>query len=345
MATLQDVARLAGVSTATASLALNGRPVNETTRQRVLDSAKKLNYVPNRIGRTLITGETKTIELVIVGSREYADIVTGTSLFYYIMQGVLTVLDEWGYSLRFDHRFYQDKSFLSHFKNKVAERSLDGVIVIPQYSFRYAFVDVFEELAFPYMLLCPERIAGTRNFVDMGNCVGGRLVADLFGSMGAQSIAFINGPPSHVDAIERERGFFAGLQEMGYSTADVVKRYGDFTVPSGEKAVAEILATARPDAVFCANDYMAAGALKALMDTGLEVPGDVTLVGYDNNDIAPALTPALTTVDNRFEELGEHLAHVLLNLIRGIPTSTAVHVKPTLVPRASHLPLSSTAAL
>jgi DNA-binding LacI/PurR family transcriptional regulator len=89
MATLTEVADLAGVSIATVSTALNGGPVQESTRKRVLDCAKQLNYIPNRIGRTLNTGKSNTIALLMMTCAEYADIVHTTSPFYYLQQGVL----------------------------------------------------------------------------------------------------------------------------------------------------------------------------------------------------------------------------------------------------------------
>jgi DNA-binding LacI/PurR family transcriptional regulator len=144
----------------------------------------------------------------------------------------------------------------------------------------------------------------------------------------------INGPETHVDAIERERGFFEGLVAAG--VRKVAKRYGDFTVPSGTVAMESILLEFTPDAVFCANDYMAAGAMRILRQRGLRVPDDVAVVGYDNTDICLALDPTLTTVDYRAEEVGRCMATGLLELVGGKVKSLGMAIRPFVVERESH---------
>ena len=144
----------------------------------------------------------------------------------------------------------------------------------------------------------------------------------------------INGPETHVDAIERERGFFEGLLAAGIKK--VTKRYGDFTVPSGTLAMESIMKEFTPDAVFCSNDYMAAGAMKVLRAHRLKIPDDVAIVGYDNTDLCLALDPTLTTVDYQAEEVGRSLAAGLLELVGGNVKSLALSVRPFLVERESH---------
>ncbi len=145
----------------------------------------------------------------------------------------------------------------------------------------------------------------------------------------------INGPETHVDAIERERGFFEGLVAAG--VRKVTKRYGDFTIPSGTTAMESILTEFTPDGVFCSNDYMAAGAMKVLRGRGLVVPDDVAVVGYDNTDLCLALDPTLTTVDYRAAEVGRCMATQLLALVSGKVKTVSEVIRPFLVERQSHL--------
>jgi DNA-binding LacI/PurR family transcriptional regulator len=108
----------------------------------------------------------------------------------------------------------------------------------------------------------------------------------------------------------------------------------------------EILEKERPEAVFCANDYMAAGAIKRLSESGIRVPGDVSVIGYDNNDICQGIVPSLTTVDHRLEELGQCLGQGLLDLIDGTETEVRKTIMPVLVERQSHsLRLTNSPAL
>ena len=334
MTTLKDVAGLAGVSTATASLALNGGKVNAETRQRVLSVARRLNYIPNRVGRMLNTGRSGTICLLFMTSIRHADIVHHTSLFYYLLEGIMDVTRKAKYSLRLEIRSHEDPDLLLFFEQMIGDRSQDGLIIIPEFLTDYPFLGLLQARKFPYIMFRPARFGSDVNFVDIENASGGRMVADLLVSLGHRRVALINGPQTHVDAIERERGFLEALAGAGIH--DVAKRYGDFLIQSGFNAMKEILKEERPEAVFCANDYMAAGAIKHLSESGLRVPDDLTVIGYDNNDICQGIVPSLTTVDHRLEELGRRLGQGLLSLIEGTETEVRKSIMPTLVERQSH---------
>lgn len=334
MATIKDVAELAGVSVGTASMALSGGEVKESTRKRVLECAKRLNYIPNRIGRTLNTGKSNTIALLMMTSVKYADIVHKTSLFYYLQQGVLAVVDRANYSLRLDVKAHEDPDLLDYFERVIGDRTLDGIIIVPQYRRDYPFIYPLQQRAFPYVMMRPACFGTDVNYVDLDNYRGGQLVAQLFTRQGCRRVAMINGPETHLDAIEREHGFFEGLVAAGVEQA--TKRYGDFTIPSGTAAMESILQDFTPDAVFCANDYMAAGALKVLRGRGLAVPEDVAVVGYDNTDLCLALDPTLTTVDYRAADVGQCMATELLALISGKAKSVGTVIRPYLVERESH---------
>lgn len=333
MTTLKDVAALAGVSTATVSLALNGGPVNAKTREIVKSAARQLNYVPNKVGQMLTSGRSDTIELIILTKDEYPNIVRKTSLFYYLMEGVLAVADQRNVAVRFAVKPY-DANLVPYLIELVGSCTVDGAIIIPQFNLSSSYTRILDRKNFPYVLLRPASFGNDASFVDMGNVEGGKLVADLFISCGAQRVGIINGPASHVDAIERERGFTTALFDGGAALVATVN--GDFTVESGFKAMQAIATRKLPDAVFCANDYMAAGALRFLRSVGALVPEDIALVGYDNNDIATAVDPELTTVDNRFFDLGSALTANLLSLIDGASERIGVTIPPKLILRRSH---------
>lgn len=334
MTTLKDIAELAGVSTATVSLALNDGKVSEKTRQRVLAIARRLNYVPNRVGRMLHTGRARTICLLFMTSPRHADIVHHTSLFYYLIEGVLAIADHAKYSLRLEVKSHEDPDLLLFFDQVVGDRSLDGIIIVPQFLTDYPFLHTLQTKSFPYVMFRPARFGAEVNYVDIENAEGGRLVAHLFARLGHSKIAMINGPQTHVDAIERERGFMEGLSSAGIDK--LTRRNGDFLIQSGFSAMKTILEELKPDAVFCANDYMAAGAIKFLWEAGLRVPEDISVVGYDNNDICEGIVPSLTTIDHRLEELGQCLAKGLLALIEGTVPNVRKAILPRLIERQSH---------
>jgi len=339
MSNLKDVASLAGVSISTVSLALNGRKVNAVTRARVIDCAKRLNYVPSRIGRTLNTGRSDTVCLLVMTQAGLHDVFE-TSLMYYFLQGVLRVLDRQNYSLRLEVKSHDDVDLKNYFAQVVGDQSLDGIILVPQFLRDYFFLEFLRDAEFPYVVLQPSRFGHQVNLVDIENAHGGRLVGELFARCGYRRVAMINGPERNIDAIERERGFFEALEDAEIS--ETARRFGDFTILSGLNAMADLMEF-RPDAVFCANDYMAAGAMKFLTESGIRIPQEVAVVGYDNNDISIGVVPALTTVDNRLKEAGERIAEELLNLVKGNKDLVHQSIVPVLVERQSHTDSPSSA--
>jgi len=243
-------------------------------------------------------------------------------------------VDAANYSLRFDVKSHEDTTLMTYFEKAVGERTLDGIIIVPQFLRDYPFINLLQRHGFPYVMLRPSRFANATNYVDMDNFHGGKIVAKLFRRLGYQRIALINGPESHLDAIERGRGFMDGLSTSG--SVRFVEAHGDFTILSGVTAMKRILKKFRPEAVFCANDYMAAGALRFLHESGINVPNQVAVVGYDNYDICVGTVPPLTTVDNHFEELGKSLAQEVLRLINGKTKLVHQSITATLIERQSH---------
>lgn len=293
-----------------------------------------MNYVPNAIGRSLTTGRSRTLQLLTLRSHKFADTVRETSLFHYIQESFLSVATDNGYGVRFDVKTIEDADLGPYLEGITGSGAIDGLAIITQFAAHSTHLDSIRRRNFPYVLLQPERFAPELNWIDMGNFAGGALVGQLFASCDANHIALINGPETHVDAIERERGFRHALGRAGLHPVQV--RYGDYTILSGYAAMEELMRDGLPDAVFCANDYMAAGALRRLHEGGIRVPDEAMLVGYDDSDICLGLYPTLTSVNNRFLELGKALASGLLGLIAGARTTVRQSFTPALIKRQTH---------
>ncbi|NQT59730.1 MAG: LacI family DNA-binding transcriptional regulator [Bacteroidetes bacterium] len=340
MSTLKDVAALAGVSPATVSLALNGKSVGEETRRLVVDCAKQLNYVPNRIGQTLITGKTHTILMVILNSTRYTNLVVDTTFFYNYIEGVLESAGKHGYSVTFDVRNWEDPDLDDFFYQKVHGKSVDGIIIIPQYERHMSFLKILD--GFPFVVLnshlTDEKITSFR--VD--NYLGGRLVARYMQKCGFKSIAFINGPEEHYDASERRRGFFDVFNSEAGTDPDIIEDSGDWTIRCGYEAAVRIFEKKQVEALFCGNDFMASGVLRYLYKQGLRVPEDVSLIGYDNMGLSKAIYPRLTTVDGRLPDIGFGLGELLLSRIGVTSIDQPVEMlKPKLIIRESTKPNTS----
>src|SRR5580704_12380068 len=154
MANLREVAELAGVSIATASMALRGGGnIRESTRLRVMTCAKRLNYTPNQIGRTLNTGKANAIALLMMTSAVSADIVRGTSLFYHLVRGVLSVVDEAKHGLRLDVKSHEDPDLMQYFDQVVGGCFLDGIIIVPQFVRDYIAAMPLGTVKSPYLLV------------------------------------------------------------------------------------------------------------------------------------------------------------------------------------------------
>ncbi len=338
MSTLKDVASMAGVSPATASLAINGKSVNEKTRKRVLDCATKLNYVPNKIGQTLITGKSNTIHLVILNSSKYANLVVDTSFFYYYIEGVLEAASAQGYSVTFDVRNWEDPDLKEYFYSMAHGKSVDGIIIIPQYIRPYMFSEILGD--FPCVILNPHTDEGNFESFCINNYLGGCILAEYMKTCGFSDIAFINGPEEHFDASQRRKGFFDIISSSGSSGIVIAEEHGDWTIRSGYEAAGSIFKKKRVEAVFCGNDYMASGVFRFLSQNGYKVPEDVSLIGYDNVGLSRAVYPRLTTVDSFLSETGLGMGNLLLRKIGAIKKEQPAILTPKLIIRESSKPIN-----
>ena len=292
-ATIADVARLCGVSTTTVSHVLTGkRPVAEATRERVQAAVRELGYRPNHVARNLRVGSSQMIAVVV------PDI---TNPFYsQLTRGLADRLgSSYGsYVCSTDGSAARERFFI---EDAVA-RGADGIVMS-------SVAPAAEPASARAGLGTPMVCVGGGLDAD---AVDGVLSADRDGSYaavqhlltrGAQRVAMIAGPRS--TAASRLEGYHQALRDHAPVDARPVVVNGDFTRSSGRIAMTKLMRTRRrPDAVFCANDLMAIGALDATRELGLQVPQDVRLVGFDDIEAASLVSPALTTVANPAYESG-----------------------------------------
>jgi DNA-binding LacI/PurR family transcriptional regulator len=311
--TTHDVARKAGVSQATVSLVLSGNPrarVAPATRERVMEAAETLGYRPNILARGLVRGRSYAIGVVVpdLTNPFYLDVVTGAQ----------RVAAEAGYAvLPGDTR---ESTPIRHLE-ALRARQVDGVIIdgvgaatLPHDALSDLKVVVVDEPS--------ERWPG----VASDALAAGRMAAEHLIGLGHRRLAFI-GPATDVHGFRmRERGFFQALREAGIALPHEWLRRTPPTVSGGQKAMKALLgAGQRPTGVFCANDLIAMGALKAALTAKVAVPGELSIVGCDDVEMASFVTPELTTVAIPARELGARAARLLLRQLDG----QEVSVKPT----------------
>lgn len=318
MVTIKDVAKHAGVSVTTTSYALNGEGnISEATRQRVLAVAEQLNYHPNAFARHLKTSKTHTIGIFITrfGGAFYED----------ILEGIHDVILKTDYEL-----IVCPESRPAH--NILMYRQVDGAIVFDS----KIASDVLLKLAaatFPVVVM--DR-ALQHEFIFpllLDNEQGVRQAFHHFYNQGLRRLSFVAGPLGSFDSSERMRAFLDEARQRGL---DVPIYYGDFTEASGYAAGEALLACANPpEGVFCANDQMAIGLLRALQARGLRAPDDIAVVGFDDILLASYIQPTLSTVRASRALWGAQAATRLLNFLEHHEQIDTQRVPTEFIPRQS----------
>jgi LacI family transcriptional regulator len=300
---IHAVARQAGVSIATVSRVFTGKgPVRESTRERVLEVARRLRYSPHPAARSLSARRTDTLGVVL------PDLYGG--FYSELLRGLDVAARREGFHLLVSGS-HSDPAEVSAVLAALSGR-VDGLVLM--------FPDLDSAtlparlLDTPVLLLnC--RVEGLRaDTIRVANRQGAEEVVRHLLGLGHRRIAMIAGPDSNLDAVERRHGFLAALREAGVEPAVAP---GHFTEESGHRAARELLAAApRPTAIFAANDAMALGCLHAAHELGLRVPDDLALVGFDDIPGVSYVTPPLTTVHVPISELGERAVARLLAVLR-----------------------------
>lgn len=297
-ATIRDVAARAGVSTATVSRSLRGHTnVSPATREAVATAARELHYRPSGVARSLKLRSTRIIGLIVTDIEN--------PYFPQIVRAVEDAAREWGYSvLLADGRRDPEREIES--LEVLAEREVDGLIIASTALTR-RHTDRIKELRCPIVIVNSESTVPGVPAIMSDNVAGGRLAAEHLLSLGHHVLAFAALPGIDAGAIgERVAGVRAALADAGRDAGSLTVISGETGVDDGDAAVGLALALAPSTTAFiCANDLTAIGAIRGLRARGRSVPGDVSVVGFDDIDIVPHLDPPLTTVRQATFEMGE----------------------------------------
>lgn len=341
--TITDVARTVGMSKATVSLALNRSPlVAEKTRSRVLEAAELLGYRANYFARRLSTGKSEIIGLYILrGEEQKCTWALPSSWTFYnpILKSVSAYLSENNYRLQLEViDFHQARDGL--IANIIKERSLDGILLLVQDEGDYGFLEVAKNMRFP-MAIMNGRLRQEFSSVKTDNKMGGKKVAKYLLGLGHIRIAHISGPKHDFNAVERKMGFMEALQEKGISLNPSYMKLGDWQIESGHREAKQLLTlNERPTAIFCANDHMAVGAMQAVEEFGLQIPQDVSIVGFDNIEICSFVSPKLTTMEQSLDQMAIMAVQEVLRQIReGTEAVNHTNLEPRFVARESCAPL------
>jgi len=314
--TRADVARRARVSVATVSYVINAgpRPVSQTTRARVLRAIQQLDYRPSEIARSLRLQRTRTIGLILPD--------TANPFFSAVAKGVEDAGFAAGYSVLLGHSGY-DVSRERAYAEVMISKQVDGVIYI-QATTDAATAQSLLQHRIPTVAVDREIVGVEIDCVVADNYGGSRAATEHLVKLGHRRIACILRSPALSNARERLRGYQAILAEAGLDPNPGYLRFGGAGYEDGRRAVEQLFTLdPRPTAVLAFPDIVAVGAIRGIVDAGLRVPEDVSVVGFDDIPSSGFMDPALTTVAMPKREMGQRAAEVLLARIAGAEPDAA----------------------
>ncbi|MGN7761504.1 LacI family DNA-binding transcriptional regulator [Paenibacillus sp. 22594] len=307
MITIKDIARVAGVSHTTVSRALNGSPlIKKVTRDKIEKIAAEMNYVPNYSAKSLVTKRSFTIGLF------FSSIEQGTSASFLVdaIKGISHILDE-NFNLTVNgidgvHNF-----------GNIQPQRFDGILVMSQSDEDNAFIYHVKKMGIPLVVLNRQlEDPGIMNVVA-NDREGVKAAIDYAVRLGHQKFAMIEGKPGFKSSSERKQGFMDSLIAHRLPLNSDYFAAGDYSIESGYTAMAALLLLEDPPtAVFCSNDDMAIGAMNACYAHKADVPGQISLIGFDDIMFARYTNPALTTVRKPITEISELGTKMLVQLLQ-----------------------------
>ena len=318
MATMRDVAELAGVSTATVSHVINGsKKLSAETTERVLRAISQVNYTPNTVAKSLRLGQTFTIGVLVEDIRGLPVAA--------IVSGISETLSKAGYKTIFHdlhllEKLYNQYEQIGTYRERINEgisllksSNVDGIIYVAMHDrhLDYLLDPMDTPLVYAYS-------HGTENdtYVTYSNKDSAADMIRYLLGKGHERIAVIAGHPHSYPTAQRLLGIQMAMQQAGLPLPAHYIRYGDWEYESGKKETQAILQIdPLPTAIFAMNDLMAAGCMAALQENGLRIPKDMAVAGFDNREIASYLQPPLTTIALPTPEIGVKAALHIMDMV------------------------------
>jgi LacI family transcriptional regulator len=328
--TINDVAQLSNVSKKTISRIINDSPlVKERTRREVHDIIRIIGYEPDPLARGLAFRHSFLVGMIYDNPNP--------QYVVNMQQGILDGLKGSGYELlvhpceRDSERFIQDARMF------VERQKLYGVILTPSVSEDERIATILREIGCGYVRIASVKLDEDKHMLVSNDRLGGVAAARHLAELGHRRLACISGRPGFRSSIERRHGFEAGLAESGIQLDPRYIMEGDYTFGSGVDCGNKLLQMdPRPTGIFAANDEMAAGLLQAARIAGVRVPEELSVVGYDDFQIASSVWPRLTTIHSPTRDIGRKATHRLL--APGKEADLSIGTIPWIVERESSAP-------
>jgi len=304
--TINDVARLSGVSKKTVSRVINRSPLlNQATREKVETVIAELGYVPNPQARALALRHNFVLGMIY--DNPNAQMVLN------FQEGVLDAIRETEFALVIHPVDRHKPELFDDIRKFIEQQRLHGVMILPPLSEDDAFVALFDELGCRYVRMGSAELDDPAHLVQSNDRQAVRGAIEFLIAQGHSRIGLIEGPEGFRSAMERSDGWREALRAQGLPHDPELIARGNYTFESGLKAGVKLLDQSQPPtAIFASNDVMAAGVVHAARERGLEVPGDVSIVGFDDTAIAATIWPPLTTVRWPIRDMARSAARKLI---------------------------------
>ncbi len=316
--TLEDIARLSGVSRSTVSRVINAHAsVKEETRQKVLQVIQNVNFQPNLAARGLAAGRTNIFGLVIPASVAY---IFTNPYFLILIQGVTAACNAHNHSIML---WLSEAEYKRRTISEILHNGLVDGVIVASTLMEDPLVVSLKESKMPFIQIGRHPSLDV-NYIDVDNVRGAQEAVQHLARLGRKRIATISGPHNEIAGYDRYQGYLKGLHDRGLPHISELVEEGDWREASGYTAMRRLM-SASPDAVFIANDVMATGALQALNEANLRVPEDVSVVGYDDLPYASRERPPLTTMRQPIQAMGSLAVETLIDILE-YPQSGTRHI-------------------
>ena len=328
--TIKDVASAADVSVTTVSIVLNGKgsSVPKSTQERIFEAASNLNYVPNHSARSLVTGETKTVGIIVPSITNF--------FFAELVRLLQKKFSMRGYDIMLSNNEERADNDLKYI-DLLASRNVDAIIftpsaetLLPQNT--QAVKDLIDKLTIPCLFL--DRYISNYEHISVDNASSTYLLADYLIGCGHTKIGVISGPQILNSSANRLKGVRERYLKEDIYLADESVYFGQYDIETGEKATEKFVQDG-VTAIFTFSDMQAYGVYKKLKQLGKRVPEDISVVGFDDNVYSSLLDKPLTTMRQPLEELAEDTVNSTLDLIAGRPLKKICKRTATLIKRES----------
>lgn len=325
MATIKDVAKLAGVAISTVSYALNdSEKISKATREKVMEAARELNYQKNGFASDLKRTKTNTIALILsdLAGPYFSELTTG----------VQEVSMANGYDLIACSSQGGPQSTAVKF---LREKRVDGAIILAH---NISDEDIVESARKGFPIIVLDRHLENEHVVhvEVDNFHGGYVATEHLIQQGMKEIAFISGPQKSHDGDMRYNGYLTALKEHKLPIHSKWRMHGDFTREGGYRATKMLIAQGSlPDAVFFANDEMAIGGMQVFKENKIKIPEDISVIGYDDIQLSEFMSPPLTTIRQHKYEAGALAMHLILQQLSGTEVNPYYKLSTELIVRKS----------